>query len=170
MVRLLQFALADLDDVLEVPMNLPEQLLANGAFPIEQAIQRILIIASLLLQAVELLEANGLAVIGRAIGRKPGSRTVGSSASHSLQRSNKFLIHAGCCDVCPLTGPLVEVSSSSSESMRILRSLPSSSFPAIALASSHPCEYGVIPCATAITRSAVGGRLSHAGGSRSGRF
>lgn len=55
MVRLLQFALADLDDVLEVPMNLPEQLLANGAFPIEQAIQRILIIASLLLQAVELL-------------------------------------------------------------------------------------------------------------------
>lgn len=35
MVRLLQVALADFDDVLEVPVNLPEQLLANGAFPVE---------------------------------------------------------------------------------------------------------------------------------------
>ena len=59
MVGLLQFSLADLDDIRKVLLYLVKKLLANATFAVEQAIQRILIITTLLVQAAEgLFQAN----------------------------------------------------------------------------------------------------------------
>lgn len=49
MVRLLEFALTDLDDVGQVLADLYEQLAADAAFAEEEAIQRVLVLGALLL-------------------------------------------------------------------------------------------------------------------------
>ena len=59
MVRLLEFALTDLDDVGQVLADLYKQLAADAAFAEEEAIQRVLVLGALLLQGVEVLWVAG---------------------------------------------------------------------------------------------------------------
>ena len=54
-VRLLELALADLDDVREVLPDLVQQFLADAAFAVEQAVQRVLVVATLLFEPAECL-------------------------------------------------------------------------------------------------------------------
>lgn len=60
MVGLLQSALANLDDVCEIPPDLQEELATDSAFAVEQAVQRILVVASLLVKSVECLDISRL--------------------------------------------------------------------------------------------------------------
>ena len=55
MVGLLQSSLANLDDICEIPPYLREELATDSAFAVKQAIQRILVVARLLLKCVECL-------------------------------------------------------------------------------------------------------------------
>ena len=59
MVRLLELALADLDDVGQVLADLYEQLAADAAFAEEETIQRVLMLGALLLQGLEVLWVIG---------------------------------------------------------------------------------------------------------------
>ncbi len=55
MVGLLEFTVADLDDVRQVPADLREQLASDRAFAEEQAVERIRMLRALFLQRVEVL-------------------------------------------------------------------------------------------------------------------
>jgi hypothetical protein len=55
MVGLLEFALANLDDIRKVPPDLNEQLVADGALAMEQSVQRVLILVRGLREYVEIL-------------------------------------------------------------------------------------------------------------------
>ena len=57
MVRLLVLALANLDHILEILLDLTKQLAADAAFAGEQAMKRILVLARLLRQRIEFLFA-----------------------------------------------------------------------------------------------------------------
>ena len=52
-IRLLHISFADLDHISEVSPNLSQQFETNGAFAVEQAVQRVLVVARLLLERVE---------------------------------------------------------------------------------------------------------------------
>jgi hypothetical protein len=54
-VRLLERALTDLDDVAEIPAHLAEKLVPDGALTVEQAVERVLIVVGRLGQSTELL-------------------------------------------------------------------------------------------------------------------
>ena len=58
MIRLLQSTLANLDDIRKILANLAEELSADATLPREQAVQRILIISTLLLERVEGLRTS----------------------------------------------------------------------------------------------------------------
>lgn len=58
MIGLLQFALADFNDVRKIFLDLIEKLLANVTFTIEQPVQRILVIVALLLEVPEMLHVR----------------------------------------------------------------------------------------------------------------
>lgn len=60
MVGLLQSSLANLDDVCKIPPDLREELATDSAFAVEQAVQRILVVASLLVKSVECLGISRL--------------------------------------------------------------------------------------------------------------
>ena len=56
MVRLLEPAFADLDDVRQILTNLRKELASNAALTEEQAIQRIRVLRALLLKRLEVLK------------------------------------------------------------------------------------------------------------------
>lgn len=125
-IRLLEVPLTDLGDVTEVFLHLVEKFASNETFSSKQAVERILTFCVLTGESVEFLKAL---VSQTCRLTQHEILTVGSTPSHSRQRSYNVLIQAGCCDDSAFEGPLTVAPSSSSVSIRILRSFPSSSLP-----------------------------------------
>ena len=128
MVGLLQGTLADLCDIRKVFTDLRKKLPSNLSFSEEQSVKGVRVIRALFEKGVETLQRFVRPRSTMTAGC--WSLTAGSWPIHSIQRSYSCLIQAGCCDVCPWGAPAAGVESlSSSASIRIFLSLPSSSFP-----------------------------------------
>lgn len=89
--------------------------------------QWVLVVPALLLQRVEVLKRVRYGIMHDHV--VCSKLTEGNCSSHSRHRSRSCRIQAGCCEACPFAELAAATSSSSSLSIRILRSFPRSSFP-----------------------------------------